>query len=340
MKKLYLSFLFLLSITIYAQPTIGTPQDLFACNENGNGYTTFDLSMNDLPVLGSLSPDDYTVGYFQTNADAQQNINALPVLYNNSVAYNETVYVRVTEIEDTDNFTVADFNLIVISQFEIEEITSFGYDIIVTTNAPGFEYTLSSGSIVLITQDSNIFTDIPEGMYTIRVEDNCGNVLIVTYNHALPPPTAQEAQTFTEGETLADLEIEGQNLRWYASATSEEVLPLTTPLVNNTTYYVSQTVNGAESARIGVTVSYTLSTNTIEVASLTYFPNPVKNNFILNNTTAIDNVSVYNTLGQLVFIKSINNTKATIDFSALENGIYFVEIQTAKSRKTIRVVKQ
>jgi len=45
-------------------------------------------------------------------------------------------------------------------------------------------------------------------------------------------------QFFTTGETLADLDVTGDNLIWYLDSALSVVIPTTIPLVNGTTYYV------------------------------------------------------------------------------------------------------
>ena len=55
--------------------------------------------------------------------------------------------------------------------------------------------------------------------------------------------------------TLASVKvIIGENLKWYSTDTSEEVLPLSTVLENDKTYWVSQTIDGYESPRSYITV--------------------------------------------------------------------------------------
>jgi hypothetical protein len=57
-------------------------------------------------------------------------------------------------------------------------------------------------------------------------------------------------------QTVANLVATGSNIQWYAAATGGTALATTTALVNGTTYYASQTVNGVEStARFAVTAT-------------------------------------------------------------------------------------
>jgi hypothetical protein len=86
----------------------------------------------------------------------------------------------------------------------------------------------------------------------------------VTVNTTAAPTAA--AQTICNAGTVADLVAAGAGLQWYAAATGGTALAGTTVLATGD-YYVSQTVNGCESAR--VTVSITVTT----VATPTGSPN-------------------------------------------------------------------
>lgn len=86
-------------------------------------------------------------------------------------------------------------------------------------------------------------------------------------------------QDFTEGETLAALEVTGTNLKWYATETAAEngtpELGLNEPLVDGATYYAVQTINGCSSNPLAVTVSMMLSNPEFDLKNLKVYPNPV-----------------------------------------------------------------
>lgn len=65
-------------------------------------------------------------------------------------------------------------------------------------------------------------------------------------------PLAASVQIYASNATIANLVAAGGNLRWYDVAIGGTELPLTTALVDNVTYYVSQTVGGVESTRTAV----------------------------------------------------------------------------------------
>jgi len=75
-------------------------------------------------------------------------------------------------------------------------------------------------------------------------------------------------------------------------------------------------------------------------AAFTYYPNPVKNVLTLNAQNTIENVTIYNMLGQEVLRANPNSVDSDIDMSSLANGSYFVKVTIANVTKTIRVIKQ
>ncbi|WP_343624793.1 BspA family leucine-rich repeat surface protein [Flavobacterium lindanitolerans] len=91
------------------------------------------------------------------------------------------------------------------------------------------------------------------GTYTVTVTDANGSaitkVFTITQPQEVVPPVAEEIQEFcrTANPTISNLAIQGTQVKWYASANATQELPANTPLVDGTTYYATQTVNGCES---------------------------------------------------------------------------------------------
>jgi hypothetical protein len=82
--------------------------------------------------------------------------------------------------------------------------------------------------------------------------------LAVVVTTETPPPTGNASQEICTGGgtvTVNSLSATGSNTKWYANPSGGTFLPSNTPLVNGTTYYASQTINGCESInRLAVTV--------------------------------------------------------------------------------------
>ncbi|OYQ33164.1 hypothetical protein CHU92_13580 [Flavobacterium cyanobacteriorum] len=82
---------------------------------------------------------------------------------------------------------------------------------------------------------------------------NVNGVLTV---NAINAPTANAAQSFCSGATVASLAATGTAVKWYAAATGGTALDGTTALVNGENYFASQTIDGCEStARTEVVVA-------------------------------------------------------------------------------------
>jgi hypothetical protein len=78
----------------------------------------------------------------------------------------------------------------------------------------------------------------------------------------VPPPTPPAAptgaanQTLCAGATVSQLSATGTAIQWYATQTGGTPLASNTVMVNGTTYYATQTVNGLESTnRLAVTIT-------------------------------------------------------------------------------------
>ena len=75
-------------------------------------------------------------------------------------------------------------------------------------------------------------------------------------------PTGAANQTFCSGATVAQLNATGTAVQWYTTPTGGSPLANTTVLMNGSTYYATQTVNGLESInRLAVTVTINTAPN-------------------------------------------------------------------------------
>ncbi|WP_431137663.1 T9SS type B sorting domain-containing protein, partial [Psychroserpens mesophilus] len=66
---------------------------LEVCDDDNDGFSSFDLSLKDLEVVGSQT--GIVVTYHETQSDASNGINVLPIPYDNIVPNVQTVYIRV-----------------------------------------------------------------------------------------------------------------------------------------------------------------------------------------------------------------------------------------------------
>jgi hypothetical protein len=205
-------------------------------------------------------------------------------------------------------------------------------------------------------QSSNIFTNVSFGDHEAYVidENGCFNLVYFTVNPPSPLINGKSILNieFTPGQTLGDLVLEGQNIKWYSSPnstsgksrkTAETTLPLTTVLVDGVTYYASQTINGIESKeRLAVTakVNGSLSTEDFVLPNFRYYPNPVQHVLNISNSSTIEDIEIISVSGKSILSKKINNTQSEIDLSNIASGFYLLKVKSEGKTKTIKIVKK
>ena len=115
----------------------------------------------------------------------------------------------------------------------------------------------------------------------------------------------------------------------------------------NTTYYwkvASVNVAGStESAVYSFTTgaSDPLGVDGFTIEALSVSPNPVKDVITINSPAGFDSVEVFNQLGQLVLKSSsdlMNNNR--LDLSALNPGMYLMQINADNKSKTVKIIKE
>ncbi|NJM79146.1 MAG: T9SS type B sorting domain-containing protein [Flavobacterium sp.] len=138
-----------------------------------------------------------------------------------------------------------------------------------------------------------------------------------------PAPTGNTSQSFcsTANATLNEIVSNGTNIIWYDSANGNLVLPNTTTLVDGTTYYASQTVNGCESvARFIVTISLINTLNATDYSES--LCDDLNNGFEILNLTNYNSNLITSTGNTFSYYNSLNGA---------ENGIISDRITNANN---------
>lgn len=214
-----------------------------------------------------------------------------------------------------------------------------------------YSYSVDNGQVF---QVNNTFNNLIPGNYVVTTRDNNGcitqNPIVVNTPSPLINGQPKLTIEFKAGQTLADLVVEGQNIKWYlnqnplagkTNKTSQVPLPLTTVIVDGTTYYASQTINGIESVqRLAVTVkSSTLGIDELTFKNFSYYPNPVKNVISISNDSIIDELIFISVKGKTILTQKPNSLSAEIDLSNFSAGIYFLKVTSDGVKKTVKIIK-
>lgn len=329
MKKILLSILIILfSSSFYGQAlsAIINVQHV-TCAGQSNGL------IHVMP-MGGVSP--YNISWNGGSTYAPSNIVALTQIP--AGAYPVVV-------KDATNSTY--FQMVIVYEpMPLLATTSVNNDTI-TVNATGgtpwYQYALNGGPYI----NSNVFSNVLPGNYIISVRDSYGCMVDSNLISLKPakPVINNPTQTFTQGTTLADIQVEGQNIKWYATQSGNKIasseLPLSTVLIDGTTYYVSQTVNSVESEKSEITVTVgALSNEDFAFQNLKLYPIPAKDILKVANKTIIKKVVIYNYLGAEVLSTSIDKTDFEVNLRTLYKGVYFVKLESQEGQKTIKIIKE
>ena len=169
-----------LTLSVIYAPSATSPPDLEYCDPDADGFGVFDLtSYNDIISQGQSG---LTISYHETEADAENNVNAIVGEYNNIVAYEQTVYIRVESSSvATDCGTILSMNLIVndVPQINTEPSSLFLCD----DNTDGF------GIFDLSASSEELLNGLDPSDFTItyyEAEDDAQNglnAIVTPYNY-------------------------------------------------------------------------------------------------------------------------------------------------------------
>jgi hypothetical protein len=164
----------------------------------------------------------------------------------------------------------------------------------------------------------------------VAAGDGTANAMIVT------PGGASSVTFYTapdENATETDLTLVPQQTNQCGPGTSASIFTLA-----GQAYYVFVLNTGAITDIVIDGTNLGVSDNTI--AGFSYYPNPTNGLLNLKSVDNIENVSLYNLLGQLVVNNSVNATTSQIDISGLSTGTYLMRVSVNGQIGTYRVLKQ
>lgn len=179
------------------------------------------------------------------------------------------------------------------------------------------------------------------GSYTCVITNgSCSTTTNATILNTTSAPTGTSSQILAPGSTLNSIIISGTNIQWYSSLVSTTPLPNATLLVNGTTYYASQTLNGCEGLRLAVTVQVQLGVEDFNSFKISYNPNPVIDFLNIKSDELLKNVFIVNDLGQVVYSKECSDTDLQLDFSSFSSGSFFVKVQSDQKQNVFKIIKK
>ena len=180
------------------------------------------------------------------------------------------------------------------------------------------------------------------GTYTF-VNGCSTEVLDLTIN-APATPTGSAAQTLLDTDTVSNIVVSPSTVVWYSSLADAlagtNAISNTTVVVNGSTYYAVNISGSCNSTPFAVTITTTLSNADFDNLNFNYYPNPTADILNITYNNDISEVSVTNTIGQVVLVNKTNSNNVQMDLSDLPAATYFVKVVSEGKEKTVKVIKK
>ncbi|MBS4057873.1 MAG: T9SS type A sorting domain-containing protein, partial [Bacteroidales bacterium] len=101
--------------------------------------------------------------------------------------------------------------------------------------------------------------------------------------------------------------------------------------------------NDLTNEEVNINVLVTVLVGINELGEKTYvvsYPNPATSMINLRGNATIQQVTVSNNIGQVVYNNTFNSKEASISTTGFDAGVYFVKIETANGVTTHKVMVQ
>ncbi len=184
-----------LQLQTVTQPNISQPENLYACDQ-GNGYTEFDTSNIEEQIIGNQT--GLTLFYYDSDNNTLP--SPLPITFQNSEPYFQTINVRVEDSANPICYSETSFNLVVndLPEISLEDeyfICNLEPSISLNVSSGFYSYNwlYEDGSLVSNTNSAEI---INEGNYSLTVTKlengiTCENSIDFTLVRSILPEIQQ-----------------------------------------------------------------------------------------------------------------------------------------------------
>ena len=231
----------------------------------------------------------------------------------------------ITSVTACEGTTIADYN-------NMGNVNYIWYLDNTTTTALADSYVLTSGTYYIANQNGTCIS--------------ARKAIALNVGPRPASPTGQTTQLFTYAARVSNLAMNEPNVKWYLSAADAvnmtNELPANTYLTDATTYYgiLTNANNCGSLIPTAVTVSLNLGNESLDLAELKYYPNPVDTELNISYNEEINKVEVFTITGQKVLSNTYQSKDVRLDLSKLSSGTYLVKIETLKASQFVKVIKR
>jgi len=128
----------------------------------------------------------------------------------------------------------------------------------------------------------------------------------------------------------------------YTFESNNQCAPSTDASITTTagqSYYIYVLNTGGESDVV-IDISNSLGTGENAIDGFVFYPNPMENVLHITSNTSIDNVVIYNMLGQKIMDQNIGATSTQLEVSNLATGAYLMKVVSEGQTGTYRLIKK
>ena len=97
--------------------------------------------------------------------------------------------------------------------------------------------------------------------------------------------------------------------------------------------------NGASAGHIRVFENTSLSTTDFDNTTISFYPNPAQDMVNFSSKNSIEDIIIYNLLGQEVLTKQVNSNQFSINISHLSSGTYIAKLNQNQKSKSVKLFK-
>src|SRR5690606_5074023 len=98
--------------------------------------------------------------------------------------------------------------------------------------------------------------------------------------------------------------------------------------------------NGCGSMPTAVAVTISLGVQELDLAQLSYYPNPADSELNISYIEEINKVEIFTITGQKVLVKEFNSHEVKLDLSGLSPATYMVRILIDYYSQFIKIIKK
>nr|WP_298924936.1 T9SS type B sorting domain-containing protein [uncultured Allomuricauda sp.] len=136
-------------VEVIGQVVANQPNNMQACDDDNDGIFAFDLTPQEAQIIGAQNASSIAVSFHTSQTDADSNTNALNAgNYTNTAAYQETIYVRVSNTSDSSCYDTTTFDVLIYNTPLVPQITDW---LICDDNNDGlynFDFSLKDAEIL------------------------------------------------------------------------------------------------------------------------------------------------------------------------------------------------